>query len=660
MNMMELIVSARSKDQESTEYLPLDIQGLQSSALLSGGDGSPKNPYHMKVSISNHNDTKWSGVIHLELPFAKKNPRFFLPAFLYGRNRGEAPQNVPCQFPRLREGNPSRPSSPWWMVRSDRLSHPTALVYDSGKVYGLCASPYHIHSDGKKQPWNPGTEGPFYQYNGFSCSLDKGTIGYTLGYENAPLLFINAYRIKERAALADNCFELEAGETIEVSLHIFEYDAESELGINAAIRQIYYRFHQNPRKVSSIESAVRDLSRAVYEDAWLPEERNYSCQVFEDKETGSYRYNKILSISWTSGLSAATPMLMAALRIGDESIRQQAIDCISNIVENSINPASGLPYDAYENGKWCVNGWWYDVVPTPGHSSYLSGQAVFYILKAYEYEKRFKGLRHNDWLSFVEKILVKFENEKNTDGEYPYIFSEKTGAGIEYDSFGGAWCMAALAYYSHLTGDKTHLESLRKSEKHYYEAYIRHMECYGTPLDTFKAIDSEGILAYIKAVRFIHTLTGDNIYLEHMKDAMDYEFSFKFCYNSPVKLPPLAKVGWSSCGGSVTSVANPHIHPMSSNIIDELLYCAENTKDDYIRDRMLDTVGWSCQTYNTFDGEYDFGKKGWMSERFCHSEGLVYETYSDGSLATTWFCLMPWAVGSILDGLSGDYWDKKG
>jgi hypothetical protein len=24
--------------------------------------------------------------------------------------------------------------------------------------------------------------------------------------------------------------------------------------------------------------------------------------------------------------------------------------------------------------------------------------------------------------------------------------------------------------------------------------------------------------------------------------------------------------------------------------------------------------------------------------------------------ASTWFCLMPWAIGSILDGLAGDYW----
>ena len=46
---------------------------------------------------------------------------------MYGRYRGEAPQNVRCKFSRLREGRPSRPSYGWWMMRSDRLSHPAPL-----------------------------------------------------------------------------------------------------------------------------------------------------------------------------------------------------------------------------------------------------------------------------------------------------------------------------------------------------------------------------------------------------------------------------------------------------------------------------------------------------------------------------------------------------
>src|SRR5690606_23493204 len=127
-----------------------------------------------------------------------------------------------------------------------------------------------------------------------------------------------------------------------------------------------------------------------------------------------------------------------------------------------------------------------------------------------------------------------------------------------------------------------------------------------------KAVDSEGILAYIKAVRYLHALTGEEYYLEHMKDAINYEFTFKFCYNSPVKIPPLSRIGWSSCGGSVTSTANPHIHPMSSNVVDELIYAVEKTEDEYIRRRLSDTVLWGCQTYNTYDKEFDHGKKGWM------------------------------------------------
>lgn len=63
---------------------------------------------------------------------------------------------------------------------------------------------------------------------------------------------------------------------------------------------------------------------------------------------------------------------------------------------------------------------------------------------------------------------------------------------------------------------------------------------------------------------------------------------------------------------------------------------------------MLDTIGWSLQTYNSFDGEFDFGKKGRMSERFCYSEGLVYE-----NTPTVRLKLMSWAAAAILDGLAG-------
>jgi hypothetical protein len=255
--------------------------------------------------------------------------------------------------------------------------------------------------------------------------------------------------------------------------------------------------------------------------------------------------------------------------------------------------------------------------------------------------------------------LERTEKSRNADGEYPYIFSERTGAGLDYDSFSGAWCLAAAAYYCYLTGEQKYLDDLLLSEAYYHDMYVRHQECYGGPLDIDKNMDSEGILAYIRAVRYLHEITGNEKLLTHLKDALYYEFTFKYSYNSPIKVPPLSEVGWSSCGGSITSVVNPHIHPMSSSVMDEMCYYLSKREDAYVESRLKDTMLWSCQCHMNRDKEYGYGRKGWMSERFCHSEGLLKERYPDGSAASTWFALMPWACGSILEGLTGEVWEKE-
>lgn len=651
---MQLVLTARNKDQDTTEYLPLEQEGLLGEVKEMAGEGTLNHPKRLQISVTNTKQSDWEGVFHVAFVFPKKNPRFYLPGFMYGRNRGEAPLEVNNEFPRLRPGESHRPASSWWMVRSDRLSHPMAFVYDEGKVYGLSASPYFIIQNNQKEAWYPGMTGDFCQYTGFTCSIDKGSIGYTLGYENAPWLFVQSHTVKERAPLGPNCFVIRSGEKIVFEVLLYSYEAENECCIYEAVQAVYEKYHEKPRTVGDVSTTVADIAHAVARDAWLEEDRNYSGFVY-DRPDG-FGYNKLFSISWTNGLAVAVPILISALRLNDEEIRNQALKCIQNIVQNSVNPSSGLPYEYYSDGQWSNHGWWFDRMRTPGHSSYLIGQALFYILKAYDYEKQNKNCEHQDWMEFVKNILIKIEKTKNTDHEYPYILSEKTGAGLEYDSMAGAWCMAASAYYSWLESDYSWLEGLKLSEAHYYETFIKKAECYGGPLDTDKAVDSEGILAYIRAVRWMHMITKDKLYLAHLRDALGYEFTFKFCYNSPIKVPPLSRIGWSSCGGSITSIANPHIHPMSSTVIDEMLYYVLQKQDSYIESRLKDTVMWSCQTYNTYDKEYDYGKKGWMSERFCHSEGLLVEEYPDGSAASTWFALMPWACGCILEGLSGDHW----
>lgn len=658
---MELLFSGRCIKQETEAYLPLHTQNLLPSYECIDGNGSPEFPYRVQVRIKNQGRNPWLGVIQIEYPMEINTPAFYLPGFMYGTNRGDCPIRVDCEYPRIRAAADRRPASSWWMVRGDRLSMPLALIYDSGRVRGISGSPYWIIKDNRKSAWKKDT-GDFFQYAGYTIHANcdngqgRGSVGYTLGYENAPWLFIQSHQIREREPLDANCFQIEKGETVEFELTLFDYPADNETGIYSAMKVIYREYHEEPRKIGSVNEAVSDLSEAISSSAWLEAEQMYSGFVWK-REDGTYKYNPLGSLSWTNGLAVAVPMLMAGIRLNNPDIREKAILAIENILDKCMNTQSGLPYDAVTNGKWSINGWWFDGMHTPGHSAYIVGQAVYYILKALYYEKEKMDCQHEGWLSFVQPIIEKMEQEKNTEQEYPFIFSEKTGAGLEYDSFGGAWCLAAGALYAKLTKDNRYLAGLKESEAHYYEKYVKHAICYGTPLDTDKAVDSEGILAYIRAVCCLHQISGEKYYLEHMKDALDYEFSFKFCYNSPVQVPPLSHIGWSSCGGSITSTANPHIHPMSSTIVDEMLYYVKQTGDSYVQSRMRDTVLWGCQTYNTYDGEYGYGEKGWMSERFCYSQGLVCEKYPDGSPASTWFALMPWAGSSVVEGLAGDLWE---
>ena len=656
--LLKIRLTARKKNGTEA-YGPIDQVALRAEIRPS----SSGDPAETEIRLTA--DSSFEGVIRIALCAGAPDPsaRFFLPGFMYGTNRGSAPLLADSNAPRLRAGG-GFPASSWWMVRSDRLSHPCAVVFTGSRVLGLSASPYFLRLDGCRAAWQPGLSGSFDQYAGFGCSLADGEVWYTLGYENAPWMFVDSHHVLPRRAPDENCFRMEKGETVSVSLHCYDFPAEDEREIHTILKQVYARWHESPRRRSTVYEAVRDIASAVARDAWLPASHAYAGFVFD---RGSCCTTRLLpSVSWTNGLSVAVPMLLSAGRLRNPEMRAQAVDCIDHIVNGCINGQNGLPFLAEEDGCWSNRGWWYDKQPVPGHAAYLVGQSVYLVLKAYEREKA-DGTDHSNWLGFAGRIIARTEQSRNADGEYPYIFSEKTGAGLEYDSFSGAWCLAAAACYCRLTGERDYLPGLLRSEQWYHDAYIRHEECYGGPLDIDKNIDSEGILSYIRAVRHLHAILcpdagGDpaaaELLLDHLRDALYYEFTFKFCYNSPVKVPPLSTVGWSSCGGSITSVTNPHIHPMSSSVMDEMVYYLRFRNDGYIRSRLEDTRLWSCQCHNTFDGEFGYGKTGWMSERFCHSEGLLTEKWPDGSPASTWFALMPWACGSLLEGLAGEVWQE--
>lgn len=616
----------------------------------------------VNVELTNKSGDDFCGVIHFCVSRPVSKAEFFMPGYMYGNNTADMPNHGRKEFPRITTDKSERAESDYWMCRSDRLAEPISVIFDSNRVFGIAASPYWVGTDEDKCAVNlqESENKTFYKFGGFSCHLCKdGTagVGYTLGYENAPYLFVQSFDVREREELSEkHCFKLKKNETVSFTMRIYDYAAESEIDINKAFIDAYNTYHVSPRSIDmDVKKAVNCLASAIRDYAWLEDENMYTGFVYDTKP---FTYNKIGSLTWTNGLAVATPMLCAANRLSDAKMRKQALSFISNVLQNSYNSSSHLLYDAVEDGKWSVRGWWYSGMHSGGHSAYLNGQAVYYILKAYLSEKELNNTVHTDWIDFVKPVIDKFNQVKNTENEYPFSMSENTGAGIEYDSLGGAWCLTATLLYCQITGDMSYFEEAVKSEQHYYDKFVKKMVCYGGPLDTDKAVDNEGILAYVRAAKILHDISGNSVYLEHLRDGLYYEVSFKLAYNTPVFVNPLQSIGWSSCGGSITSVANPHIHPMSSTVIDELIYCVENTGDEYLKSRLGDTIAWGLQTFNTYDKEYGYGYVGWMSERFCFCEGLLAEKYPDGTLASTWFALMPWASASVIEGFVGKCWDN--
>ncbi|SCY71668.1 hypothetical protein SAMN02910292_02610 [Lachnospiraceae bacterium XBB2008] len=722
MNNPEIICVARPAGSVSCDYLPSDSLGIrmelvpeaESEITAKSGSITPKSggpsskadsiSTTFRVRLTNTSEEDFLGVVHIKLmtdeaypeDFATGRtnagnsvtdgaiPKIFMPGYMYNTNTADKPSSGRKAFPRIKKHPDGMPESSFFMTRSDRLAEPVSLVYTSGKVRGIAAPPYLVSEGGSVKPASSegGTLIPvsfddgkkklddvrFAQYGGFTCNVnDNGrvSVGYTLGYENAPWLFVQTAKVLEREPVTeDNSIRIKAGESLTFPIIIYDYEGDDECAIYRALEDTYEHFHESPRTIPGMteEKAAALLSSAIRDNAWLESEKMYSGFVY-DREEGP-RFNKIGSLSWTNGLAVAVPMLLAANRLKDDVARNQSLAFIDNVIQNSLNPDSGLLYDAVEDGKWSVHGWWYNGMHSGGHSAYLNGQAVYYILKAYISEKEDRALLHDDWIAFVKPVIRRMNEEINSDHEYPFSMSEKTGAGLEYDSMGGAWCLAATALYELVTKDETYpdkpatrdatyLDELKLSEQHYFDVFVKKCECYGGPLDTDKAVDDEGILAYIRAVRILHEITGEEYLLDHMLYALHYECSFKLCYNTPVSVKPLSTIGWSSCGGSITSTANPHIHPMSSTIIPEMRYYVAGRDDEYIRSRLEDTVLWSIQTFNTYDKEYGYGEPGWMSERFCFCQGLLTEKYPDGSPASTWFALMPWASASIIEGLCG-------
>ena len=553
-----------------------------------------------------------------------------IPCNIHGDNNlGNA---RPGFFPNLTEENPGfKSSSPEWEFRADRASHPVSMIHIDNRTFGISIDPYSVDSDGA------------IIANGVFSKLPK-TAGVSMGYRNHP------YTFTFKETFDEPTFNL-AIKTYAKG-RIYEITGNRNESMSVILRDIHRERRNCP---SPAESTVRYLESFLdsYENInWSDELNaftNMECRVPDSPDLKPWR--PLIATGWTGTGVMAYPLLSAQILLG---IRNDFTDKLIgqfDMVARSINPDTGMFFDLTRelNGSR-VNGWWAGYMVKDCHCAYTNGNGAYYLLKAYQLMKN-SGVDKPEWLRAARTVIDAVTGLQLPDGNYGYTYSTDKPGIIDRNGFAGCWFATASALLHEITGEKTYLHSAEKAMDFYHGSVVA-LDCFGTPMDTWKSIDQEGNLAFIKAAAILHRITGSDKYKQMLQDGAGYEYLWRYSYKAMPLHPPLKDSGWNSCGGSVTSVSNPHIHPMGVNVTADLLYLYKITGDRYHLERAEDGLCWGLASCDMYPKTTGYGRLGVVTERWCPSDGLVIEKFSDSGLpASIWFTFNGWAGASIVEGL---------
>lgn len=643
---------------------------LRAAILHDGGDGSPENPHRCRLRLENPTPRAWSGIVEVAVRRTETAARFFLPGFLYGTNRAEhpSPPTLRKHFPRLRAGPVEPPFAPLWHAHANELTHPVAAAFAAKRFTALATTP----SD------EPGGTG-----NGFFASVEDGAaVGFTLGHRPYPGIYRTPLAFEPEPPEEAEFLRIESAARPEFAFRLYDFAANTETALGRILADVYAVYSEPPRAGAAPAEAVEKIARAIVEDAYdaehctfalialdpVPAENHAAHKprefAIDAPEEATYHRHHEGGIAWTNGLAIAHPLLQAAHRLNRPEWKAPAYAVIDNIVGNALNPRTGLPYACRAGGCWTNAGWWHQWIESeglrPAHPAYFVGQAAYYMLKAWAWERRTTGRAPAAWLSFAEQILAAAAPTQNAAGAFPRFWDEATGAGSGYDAFAGCWVAAAMAAHVAVTGDDRWLAPASRAEAHYFASAVQRMECTQTPLDVADAADAEGILAYVRLARMLHEAKPGEAPAARLRSGIDYALSFVFCHNAQIKGPPLEGHPWTSAGGSVTSVCNAVVHCMTNSILDELAYAHGVTGDPYLLARLRDIHAFGLQTFNRSANEFYFGKPGWSPEYFCQSARRVLDIrLRGGAPSNLWFAYHPWAAAAILEGICGGLWEAE-
>lgn len=613
-----------------------DYKGLR--AQLSLDKKTDRIDY--KLNFTSPNRTR----LRLRFRILNQSNLFHLiPANIHGDNN--AAHVRPGEFPCLTNARPSDKScAPLWEFRADRASHPVSMLCcDSGAV-GVSIDPYSACDEADEK----------FIRNGVFSGLPD-VFGVSLGYGNDPLTFLE--KTNFTAATTDLCRSASASGTI----HAFPGNGRREA--HRIIRDVYSKLREAPVFHKTHDQALRALADSfatVNYSREIEQYTNRECEVPADTTLKPWR--AIVEIGWTGGSELAYPFALAEHLFPDLKLPKNSNRLFEEIC-SGFNEASGFINDTAINRftknrpeKWNasdINGWWSGFIPTTrdNHCAYTNAHVAWYLLRTAWVEKKWAKVDRQDWIRMALRILDTAVELQRDDGAFGYLFSARDKKVIDWEGFAGCWFAAALVYAWKFSGEKRYLESASRALE-YYHPFVRDLSCWGTPMDTYKSVDSEGNLAFIRAARLMHEFTGNERYLAMLQDGAEYEYLWRYGFRTRPDCPPLKNSAWNSCGGSITSVSNPHIHPMSVVVNDDLEYLAKATQDEYHQSRADDGTAWLMNTMELYPEVTGYGQYGVLSERTCPSDGLTVERYSDGSPASTWWSYNAWAAGSAMEALA--------
>lgn len=586
--------------------------------------------------------------LRLQLALVGQERLFHLiPGNIHGDNN--APHVRPMEFPvlatdRLFERN----RAPLWEFRADRASHPVSILCSDAGALGVSIDPYSNCSE---------ADDGFIR-NGVFAGLPN-VFGVSLGYGNAPQTFHN------KTVFTPASSDLHHGASARGTIYAIPGGRKAS---HAILRDLHATLREKPTFKQSYREALHGLATAFAEVNYSPEMGQYTnrkCGVPTDTRLEPWRC--IVEIGWTGGSMLAYPFQLAERILGFRFPKSPAT--IFDQICSGYNAATGMINDTCVNrftktiphgwNKSDMNGWWSGgrvPLTLDNHCAYTNGHAAYYMLastlKSRAVEGEAPATSHSTWCSTALKVLDTAIEFQRPDGAFGYIFSGKERKVLDYEGFAGCWFAAALPLAWKLTGDRKYLAAAEKAIA-FYHSFVASLAAWGTPMDTCKSIDSEGNLAFIRAARLMHEFTGEPRYLDMLLDGAHYEYLWRYCFRARPQAAPLKGSNWNSCGGSITSVSNPHMHPMSVVVTHDLEYLARATGDAYHQHRADDGMAWIMNTMELYPEVSGYGQYGVLTERTCPTDGLLEERFRDDDMPSSlWWSYNAWAAGSAMEAIT--------